>query len=85
VAVVGGPFMDATNPPAALTVPASAPFPDERRWKRTPPTESDPRKLFVGGLPTNGKLLCGLRQCVFFIVVIALPLKSLELMMEFGT
>lgn len=53
VAVVGGPFMDATNPPAALTVPASAPFPDERRWKRTPPTESDPRKLFVGGLPTN--------------------------------
>lgn len=55
MAVVGGPFMEAPLP----DVPASAapvPSAGERKWKRTPPTESDPRKLFVGGLPTNGKL-----------------------------
>lgn len=56
VAVVGGPFMEAPlpgAPTAAAPVPQSA----ERKWKRTPPTESDPRKLFVGGLPTTGKLM----------------------------
>lgn len=52
VAVVGGPFMN--SPPAGPTATASVPSStEERRWKRTPPTESDPRKLFVGGLPTN--------------------------------
>ena len=54
VAVVGGPLMEAplpSAPTAAAPVPSSA----ERKWKRTPPTESDSRKLFVGGLPTTGK------------------------------
>ena len=54
VAVVGGPLMEAPLPGAPTTaapVPPSA----ERKWKRTPPTESDSRKLFVGGLPTTGK------------------------------
>mmetsp|Transcript_13324 Transcript_13324/g.20574 ORF Transcript_13324/g.20574 Transcript_13324/m.20574 type:complete len:430 (+) Transcript_13324:130-1419(+) len=52
MAVVGGPFMEAPPPgvPAAAA-PVSSTV--ERKWKRTPPTESDPRKLFVGGLPTN--------------------------------
>ena len=57
VAVVGVPFMEA--PTAAAPVSST----DERRWKRTPPTESDSRKLFVGGLPTNGKLLAITSVC----------------------
>jgi len=55
VAVVGGPLMEAPPPSAAAT--NIVPSPEEKRWKRTPPTEFDSRKLFVGGLPTNGKLL----------------------------
>lgn len=51
VSVVGGPFM--SSPPAVPSASASVPSTEERRWKRTPPTQSDPRKLFVGGLPTN--------------------------------
>lgn len=52
VAVVGGPFMQAP-PPNVPEAAAPVPSAEERRWKRTPPTESDPRKLFVGGLPTH--------------------------------
>eukprot|EP00573_Skeletonema_grethae_P008502 CAMPEP_0201697582 /NCGR_PEP_ID=MMETSP0578-20130828/11399_1 /ASSEMBLY_ACC=CAM_ASM_000663 /TAXON_ID=267565 /ORGANISM="Skeletonema grethea, Strain CCMP 1804" /LENGTH=435 /DNA_ID=CAMNT_0048183781 /DNA_START=53 /DNA_END=1360 /DNA_ORIENTATION=- len=52
VAVVGGPFMEAP-PPGVPAAAAPVPSAGERKWKRTPPTESDPRKLFVGGLPTN--------------------------------
>lgn len=55
MAVVGGPFMEAP-PPGVPGNAAPVPSAGERKWKRTPPTESDPRKLFVGGLPTNGKL-----------------------------
>jgi len=53
VAVVGGPFMEAPPAPGVPTAAAPVSSTDERRWKRTPPTESDSRKLFVGGLPTN--------------------------------
>lgn len=60
VAVVGGPLMEATTPSAPnnnMAATNAVPSPEEKRWKRTPPTEFDSRKLFVGGLPTNGKLL----------------------------
>lgn len=59
VAVVGGPLMEAPPPsaPNNMTATNAVPSPEEKRWKRTPPTEFDSRKLFVGGLPTNGKLL----------------------------
>lgn len=60
VAVVGGPLMEAPPPSAPnnnMTATNAVPSPEEKRWKRTPPTEFDSRKLFVGGLPTNGKLL----------------------------
>lgn len=58
VAVVGGPFMDTSPPDPPSTTASPSPNAEDKRWKRTPPTEFDSRKLFVGGLPSNGKFLC---------------------------
>jgi hypothetical protein len=75
VSVVGGPFM--SSPPAVPSASASVPSTEERRWKRTPPTQSDPRKLFVGGLPTNGEFFSGYVS-VFFIVLVASSTSDLR-------
>lgn len=83
VAVVGGPLMEAPPPsaPNNMTATNAVPSPEEKRWKRTPPTEFDSRKLFVGGLPTNGKLLIfiALMDAAALIFVVLVVKESLNL------
>ncbi len=83
VAVVGGPLMEAPPPSAPNNMAATntVPSPEEKRWKRTPPTEFDSRKLFVGGLPTNGKLLIfiALMDAAALIFVVLVVKESLHL------
>lgn len=53
LAPMAGLGIDSAPPPAIAAPPL--PIDDKKMRGRTPPTEHDNRKLFVGGLPTDGE------------------------------